>query len=339
MLYADSSGMNLNRSALASGTPHRTTDCHVPFRIMAVWLGALVAAVAPHHSTAATTQDARVTRIIRDVKLLPSGAKPQPATVNDEVTANTAVKTGDRSRSELTFADLTIERLGANTLFHFNNGGRVVELDGGSMLLRVPKDSGGAQMQTRAVTVGIAGTTLILETTSAGRNKLILLEGKARLALRKNPRESVELRGGQMEDVPAGATKLPPPVDIDVNDVMQHHPLITDFAPLPSRDLIAATIQNQPVTGQPVNGGPRFIPPVIGTLVSGGVPGRTGQSARPGDSGRRSERMPRDQTTTHRSGTNTGRKSSAGSSANTTGKTKVPSSTPAPSPARKRRVP
>src|SRR5437763_10850324 len=145
--------------------------------------------------------------------------------MNDTVDAQTGVRTGDRSRSELTFVDLTIERLGSNTLFHFNRAGRVVELDSGSMLLRVPKDSGGAQMQSRAVTVGISGTTVILETTSAGRNKLIVLEGSARLALKRNPRESVSVRGGQMEDVPAGATKLPPPVNINLADVMQHHPL------------------------------------------------------------------------------------------------------------------
>src|SRR5437868_5897191 len=99
-----------------------------------------------HASAAASRDEARVTKVVRDVKLLPEGAKAKPAAINEQVQADTGVKTGDRSRSELTFVDLTIERLGANTLFHFNKGGRQVELDSGSMLLRVPKDSGGAQM-------------------------------------------------------------------------------------------------------------------------------------------------------------------------------------------------
>ena len=227
----------------------------------------------------AASDAARVTKIVRDVKLLPKGANAEPASLNDQVSSETGVRTGDRSRSELTFTDLTIERLGSNTVFHFNKGGRVVQLDSGSMLLRIPKNSGGAQMQTRAVTVGVSGTTLILETTSAGRNKLYVLEGSARLALRRNPRESVTLQGGQMEDVPAGATKLPPPVNFDVNDVMQKHPLISDFPPLPSRDLIYANAA-RPVQGQPVGGGPIIIPPVIGPILGG-----TGVAINPGPIG------------------------------------------------------
>ena len=232
---------------------------------------ALIALASTTTGFAASSDEARITKIIRDVKLLPTGAKAKPATLNAEVNADTGVRTGDRSRSELTFVDLTIERMGANTVFHFSNAGRTVELDGGSMLLRIPKNSGGAQMQTGAVTVGVTGTTLILETTSGGRNKLIVLEGNARLSLRRHPRESVNVRGGQMEDVPAGATKLPPPVNINLNDVMNHHPLITDFPPLPSQDLIYATAHDQPVQGQPVGPGAAVIPPVIGGILGGPI--------------------------------------------------------------------
>lgn len=289
---------------------------------------------------AAASDEARVTKIVHDVKLLPTGAKAKPASLNDEVNADTGVRTGDSSRSELTFVDLTIERLGSNTLFHFNRAGRSVELDSGSMLLRVPKDSGGAQMQTRAVTVGITGTTLILETTSGGRNKLIVLEGAARLSLRKYPRETVNVRGGQMEDVPAGATKLPPPVNIDLNDVMKHHPLITDFPPLPSQDQIYATM-NQPVTGQPVGGGPVIIPPIIGGLIGGPIsigPGPIG-----GGSGHRSSKYPGRRTDGH-DGTHTsdgGHRSTPNRdipNTNATGKQTYPKRTPTPIPRKKPKV-
>ena len=63
--------------------------------------------------------------------------------VNDKVREDTSVRTGGESRSELTFADLTIARLGADTIFSFNKAGRDDQLDGGSVLLRVPKNSGG----------------------------------------------------------------------------------------------------------------------------------------------------------------------------------------------------
>ena len=252
--------------------------CHCP-----LFLGGCVffLALLASENVGAASNEARVTEIVRDVKLLPSESKPKPAAVNDKVSDGTGVRTGDKSRSELTFVDLTIERLGANTFFSFNKAGRSVELGGGSMLLRVPKDSGGARMTTSAVTVGITGTTVILEAQRSGRNKLMILEGGARLSLNKYPKESVFVRGGQMEDVPPGATKLPPPTNIDIDDVMNKNPLITDFPPLPSRDLIYASkgqppvYQGQSAGGQPTGPGSVVVPPIIsgilGTAI--GVPG------------------------------------------------------------------
>jgi hypothetical protein len=213
---------------------------------------------------AATPSEARVTRIIREVKLLPSKSAARPAVIDDKVKEGTSVRTGDESRSELTFVDLTITRLGANSMFAFNRAGHSVELGGGSLLLHVPKDSGGGRISASAVTVGITGTTLILESTRAGRSRLIMLEGAARLSLKKYPSENVVVRGGQIEDVPSGATKLPPPVNIDVNDVMNKHPLIKDFAPLPSRDAIYANRPSQPSSG---GRGVSVNVPVVGTLV------------------------------------------------------------------------
>lgn len=239
----------------------------------------------------ASENEARVTRIVRDVKLLPSQEKPQPAELNDKVSAGTGVRTGLASRSELTFVDLTIERLGASTVFSFNRAGRKVRLEGGSMLLRIPKDSGGATMSTGAVTVGITGTTVILESTRAGRNKLTVLEGGARVSLNKYKDESVYVRGGQMEDVPPGARHLPPPVDVDLANLMENNPLITDFDPLPSRGLILATA-SRPVQPQGAPGGLAIIPNLIGIgLGPGGVGGfHPGNSS---NNGRRNTNGPR----------------------------------------------
>ena|GEM_PF-519356 len=190
-------------------------------------------------------KEARVTRIIREVNLLPAEEKPVPASLNDQVREGTAVRTGDDSKSELTFLDLTITRLGENSVFSFNKAGRSVDLTSGSILLRVPKDSGGATIRTSGVTAGIAGTTVILEAPGSGRNKLLVLEGHARLTLRKYSDQSKEVRAGQMLDVPSGARTLPDPVAIDLQQIMRSHPLIKDFAPLPSEPLITQEIQKQ----------------------------------------------------------------------------------------------
>jgi hypothetical protein len=224
----------------------------------------------------AAKKEGRVTWIIRDVKVLPSKSAARAAVVNDKVGEGTGVRTGDESRSELTFLDLTITRLGANTVFSFNNAGRNIELGSGSVLLSVPKDSGGARMRTDAVTVGITGTTVTLEAARSGRNKLVVLEGGARLSLNKHPRESAYVRAGQMLDVPPGATKLPQPVDIDLDQIMKTSPLITDFPPLPRRGLIS--------TATPT-GGPRIYPrlPVgVGIAPFGPGFGPRGPGRRPG---------------------------------------------------------
>jgi hypothetical protein len=224
--------------------------------------------MAGHAIAADSKKEARVTQIIRDVKLLPSDAAARPAIVNDKVREDTGVRTGGDSRSELTFADLTITRLGSNTIFSFNKAGRNVQLDSGSILLRVPKDSGGGAIKTSAVTVAVTGTTVIFETTRAGKSKLIVLEGGARASLVKHSGQSQYVRAGQMLEVPAGATTLPLPTNIDLNQIMNSHPLITDFPPLPSRDLIVAASQQQP----PPPSGPSTFPilPVLG-LLGGGV--------------------------------------------------------------------
>ena len=74
-----------------------------------------------------------------------------------------------------------------------------------------------------------------------------------------------------MLDVPAGATTLPLPTNVDLNQVMNTHPLITDFPPLPSRDLIVAASQQQQPPGPPPSGPSVFpILPVI-DLFGGGL--------------------------------------------------------------------
>src|SRR5204862_8114340 len=110
---------------------------------------------------AAQLKEARVTQVVKDVKLLPTGAAERPAAVRDEVRDGTAVRTGVDSRSELKFTDQTLARLGANTIFSFTEGTRNLNLQDGALLLRVPKGAGGATINSSAVTAAITGTTVI----------------------------------------------------------------------------------------------------------------------------------------------------------------------------------
>ena len=88
---------------------------------------------------------------------------PRPVALGDLIRHGTPVSTGTQSRSELTFADLTITRLGANTSFSFKQGTREMNLIDGAILFQVPKGSGGATIRTAGVTAAITGTTGIGE--------------------------------------------------------------------------------------------------------------------------------------------------------------------------------
>ena len=230
-----------------------------------------VAFLLPGPSSGASAKEARVTQIIREVKLLPADAAAREAALNDKVAEDTGVRTGGDSRSELTFPDLTITRLGANTIFSFSKSGRTANVDTGSILLRVPKDSGGGTIRSSAVTVAVTGTTVIFEGSRGGRSKLITLEGSSRVSLKRNPKEFRKVLAGQMIDVPAGATTLPMPVNVDLNEIMRTHPLITDFKPLPSQPLIMAAAQQPPPAPPPSYSGPTILPviPIVPVINFG----------------------------------------------------------------------
>src|ERR687888_674193 len=129
---------------------------------------------------------ARVTQVVQDVKVMPSGAAARPAAVNETVHQGSAVQTGTQSRSELTFKDQTITRLGENTIFTVGQGARTVELGSGQFLLYVPKKAGGAKVKMGSVTAAITGTTVIGHVFPSGIVDFTVLEGSACMHLDKS---------------------------------------------------------------------------------------------------------------------------------------------------------
>ena len=215
--------------------------------------------------TAAQRKQARFSQVVREVSLLAPHTAARSAHLNDNVTEGSAVRTGVDSRAELTFADLTITRIGANSIFSFEENGRNVNVENGAILLRVPTGSGGARIYSSALTVGITGTTVMFEHHRRTYTKLIVLEGSSEAWLTKQSGKRVRVRAGQMLVVKAGATRLPEPVDIDLDRLLRTATLITEFPPLPSLDLIRNVANNQK----------RSIGPLINPLID-----PTGMSAR-----------------------------------------------------------
>jgi hypothetical protein len=210
------------------------------------WFVLLLCPIALARSTiAAQLKEASVTQIIKEVQLLPTQAAPRPAVLRENVREGTAVRTGADSRTELTFTDLTLARLGANTIFTFNEGTRNLNLGNGAMLLYVPKGAGGAKITTAGVTAGITGTTVIIEYHRNAYIKFITLEGVARVYLTHRIGESVLVHPGQMLIVRPDAKNLPDPVRVDLKRIVQTSLLITGFPPLPSESLIYQEVQIQ----------------------------------------------------------------------------------------------
>ncbi len=206
-------------------------------------LGVILAAF--DSANAAELKEARVTQIVRDVKLLPNAAPARPALVNDQVRNGTAVRTGIESRTELMFTDATLARLGANTIFSFTEGTRNLELSDGAMLLRVPKNAGGAKINTAAVTAAITGTTIMLEFHKNSYVKFIVLEGTGRIFIPNRVGESVLVHAGQMLITRPDAKNLPNAVDVDIRKLRKTSRLIKGFGKMGSEDLIAETEADQ----------------------------------------------------------------------------------------------
>jgi hypothetical protein len=212
--------------------------------VLAAWL--------PTRVGADELKEARVTQVIQDVKLLPSNASPRPATVNDNVRKGTAVQTGVQSRSELTFKDQTITRLGEKTIFSVGEGTRTIELSSGQFLLYVPKKAGGAKVKMGAVTAAITGTTVLGDVNPNGTASFIVLEGSACIRL-DSVGQALMVHAGQKLTFDPMANRLEDPVDVDLNQVLTSE-LVKDFRRLPSAPLIEQEIQKQHETPGGVSG-------------------------------------------------------------------------------------
>src|SRR5947208_5836123 len=141
-------------------------------------------------------KEAKVTQVIQDVRVLPSNASSRPAAVNEDVRQGTAVQTGAQSRSELTFKDKTITRLGEKTTFNVGGEGRTMDMGSGQFLLYVPKKAGGAKVKMGPVTAAITGTTIMGNVYPSGIIEFTVLEGSACMHLDKTG-QAMYLQAGQ----------------------------------------------------------------------------------------------------------------------------------------------
>jgi len=196
----------------------------------------------PNQAKAADLQEAKVTQVVQDVKVVPAGAAARTVTVNETVPQGNAVQTGAQSRSELTFRDQTITRLGEKTIYNVG-GGRTIELGSGQFLLYVPKKAGGAKVKMGPVTAAITGTTVVGNVNPSGVIEFTVLEGTARVRLDRVGQCMLVVAGQKVTYDPI-AMRLEDPVEVDIQQQLQS-PLVTGFRQLPSTPYINVAVENQ----------------------------------------------------------------------------------------------
>ena len=183
--------------------------------------------------SAADLRESKLVQVVNEVKVAPPQAGEKDAKVNDTVRAPDKIRTGAKSRAELKAEDNTLTRVGANTVFSFEQSGRTLNLEKGSVLFHSPAGRGGGTIKSAGASAAVLGTTLIVAATPDGGFKCILLEGKGRITLPNGVMRNLE--AGDMVYVPAGAQNLDSHLKLDLAQLVNGSQLVNGFdAPLPS---------------------------------------------------------------------------------------------------------
>ncbi len=208
-----------------------------------IFLTPLVVLLSLISSLASPLTESTFTEIINDVSTVTTDGNAAPSKLNDLLKTPDRVRTGPQSRAELTAADNTITRVGANTIFSFADSGRTLNLEQGNLLFHAPKGLGGGTIKSGGAAAAVLGTTLIVSANTGGGFKVILLEGKGTVTVPNEPTAS--LHAGQLVYVLPGG-HLSPVLNINLGKLVSGSQLVKGFShELSSLTLIQAAIQDQ----------------------------------------------------------------------------------------------
>ena len=122
-----------------------------------------------------------------------------------------------KSRSELTFQDQSITRLGEKTIFNVGEGARTIDLGSGQFLLYVPKNSGGAKVKMGSVTAAITGTTVLGDVQTERNRRIYGARGDANVRL-DSVGQCLRMHAGQKVTYDPITGRLGNPVDVDIQE-------------------------------------------------------------------------------------------------------------------------
>jgi hypothetical protein len=203
-----------------------------------------VSALSAEEKAPAPFNKAIVTEVVNQVELVdPSTLQGQAVEQDAVLNAPDLLRTGRRSRAQLTAEDGTVARVGANTVFSFEQDSRTINLQQGSILFNSPSGQGGGNIVTNAASASVLGTTIIVAATNNGGFKVLVMEGSAQVTF---PNGVVQtLNPGQMSFVLPGG-QPGPVVNFDLAKQTEGSDLLNGFSvALPSNEIIQLSVQSQ----------------------------------------------------------------------------------------------
>lgn len=185
-----------------------------------------------------------VTEVVNQVERVdPSTLQGQSVAPDAVLNAPDLLRTGRRSRAQLTAEDGTVARVGANTVFSFEQDSRTINLQQGSILFNSPSGQGGGNIVTNAASASVLGTTIIVAATNNGGFKVLVMEGSAQVTFPNGVTQT--LSPGQMSFVLPGG-QPGPVVNFDLAKQTEGSDLLNGFSvTLPSNEIIQLSVQNQ----------------------------------------------------------------------------------------------
>jgi hypothetical protein len=220
-------------------------------------------------------KDAVVTYVSSGVRLQTASAESASAAVGDLVSAGMTILNRANARSELTFKNNVVLRLGANTTVKLDELelnpllqkvyvdrvldrlvrkdflGNVIELNEGAVLFQIPKRTS-AHLSTASLNITSDNATGLLERNGDSYIKLLILSGQAHVSLAQRLDERMDLKAGQILILSPKSKELPDIAYFDIQRAISTCQLISDFPPLPSETSIAKAARKQ---GRQTNNG------------------------------------------------------------------------------------
>ena len=186
----------------------------------------------------------RVTYLNNEVQARGSNGARARVTIGNILSEGVTIENGANARSELTFVNRAVVRLGARTSLHLKNGAGAVELRDGAILFQIPKGSNG-EITAGTVSLTSNGATGLLERNRDLYIKLLLFEGEARVAMPSHLGESVVIEPGQIMIINPKAATLPGAAFFNIARAARTCRLLRDFPPLRGENLIAEEAAKQ----------------------------------------------------------------------------------------------